>query len=234
LGRLSAISTAQLTLSDEPRLISRDWRLCYCKGEDRLGVGKRFEWHAQSAAAHLGSGERGQAAVDFWLNQILQDAPKSLVHIIVSHPGHGSTAILTEVLDICGLSADYCRRCAADEVLAHVRLADADGRMPGALSKAEVNAYAVQSQPDAKPAGSFQEKRRAGKRPRVTSFDRIKKEIQQMKEAGYTQKRICDRLGSSPRPPNARWNGLPWPDALKKPEYTNSVKSWLSRVTPVT
>jgi hypothetical protein len=102
-GQLSAIWESQ----PEPGR----WRLNYRSGNDGRGVAKRFQWHAQSAAARLGFKGDGDAAVAHWLDQIKRDAPRSHVRRLV---GGGSLESI-ELLDICGLSADYCRKCEADE-----------------------------------------------------------------------------------------------------------------------
>jgi hypothetical protein len=84
---------------------------------DGYGVTKRFEWHAQSAAARLGCGETGQKAVWFWLDRVRRDAPKSHLRTHLVEGSDGSEQLFSvEVLDICGLSADYCRKCEADEI----------------------------------------------------------------------------------------------------------------------
>jgi hypothetical protein len=84
---------------------------------DGYGVTRRFEWNAQRAAARLGSGETGQKAVWFWLDRVRHDAPESHLrnHLI---EGSDDTKLLfsVEILDICGLSADYCSKCEADEI----------------------------------------------------------------------------------------------------------------------
>jgi len=82
--------------------------------------------------------------------------------------------------------------------------------------------------PEAHPSRS-EPKRRPGKQAKVTDFEKVKQEIRSLKEAKCSQREICVRLGNKPRPPNAAWKGLSWPDALKNPNYMNSVKSWLSR-----
>jgi hypothetical protein len=68
-SRLSAIWTSQ----PEPG----SWRLFYYPGSDSNGVGTRFQWHAQSAAARLGFGGGENAAFAYWLDQIRRDAPAS-------------------------------------------------------------------------------------------------------------------------------------------------------------
>lgn len=110
-GRLTAIWRAQ-----PPR---GELDLSYWEEVDGYGVTKRLEWHAQSAAARLGFGETGQKAVWFWLDRVRRDAPES--HIRAQRfQGRGGTEELfsVEILDICGLSADYCRKCEADELAA--------------------------------------------------------------------------------------------------------------------
>jgi hypothetical protein len=107
-GRLTAIWTAQPPPGE--------WELSYWEGVDGYGVTKRFEWHAQSAAARLGFGETGQKAVWFWLDRVRSDAPESHLrpHLIEGSDGDGQM-FSVEILDICGLSAEYCRKCEADE-----------------------------------------------------------------------------------------------------------------------
>jgi hypothetical protein len=91
------------------------WHLEHWNKTDGNGVTQRFKWHAQSAAARRGFAGSGDDAVSFWLDQIRRDAPES--HIRRLHiEGEGSAQLYSfELLDICGLSADYCRKCEADE-----------------------------------------------------------------------------------------------------------------------
>jgi hypothetical protein len=107
-GRLTAIWTAQPP--------PRNWRLNYSIGKDDAGVAKRFEWAAQSGAARLGCSEEGHAALSFWLERVLLDAPASHIRIITRTDDAGLDELYSrEIRDICGLSAEYCRKCAADE-----------------------------------------------------------------------------------------------------------------------
>ncbi len=107
-GRLTAIWTAQPTRNE--------WRLYYHDGKDGSGVAKRFEWHAQSAAARLGFVGGDQKAVWFWLDLVRRDAPDSHVRTTSIRGPDGIDKVYShEILDICGLSAEYCRRCEAEE-----------------------------------------------------------------------------------------------------------------------
>jgi hypothetical protein len=111
-GRLTAIWTAQPAPGS--------WRLNYFNGKDGAGVAKRFEWHTQSAAARLGCAEEGHAALSFWLDKVLRDAPASHIRTIRTRETADVDALYSrEILDICGLSAEYCRKCAADEMRLH-------------------------------------------------------------------------------------------------------------------
>jgi hypothetical protein len=72
---------------------------------------------------------------------------------------------------------------------------------------------------------------RRGKRPVLRlGIEVVKKDIREMRLAGFAQAEICKRLGDRVRPENARWQSLPWPDAFKHPKYSKSVRSWISRV----
>jgi len=73
-----------------------------------------------------------------------------------------------------------------------------------------------------------QQPNRPGKQARVSDFEKVRSEIRELKKAGFAQAAICERLGSKPRPPNAAWNRLLWPDAFRHRDYRNSVKSWIS------
>ena len=106
-GRLTAICT----LEPEPAR----WELSYHNGTDGAGVGKRFQWYAQSAAARQGFEEGGDAAVAYWLDQIRREAPESHVRRVLGVGESPDRLYSVEILDICGLSADYCRKCEADE-----------------------------------------------------------------------------------------------------------------------
>jgi len=102
-GQLSAIWESQ----PEPGT----WRLNYRSGSDGRGLAKRFQLHEQSAAARLGFKGQGDAPVAFWLDQIKRDAPLAHVRRLVA----GGSLESIELLDICGLSSDYCRKCEADD-----------------------------------------------------------------------------------------------------------------------
>ncbi len=108
-GRLTAIWTAQRV---------DKWRLNYHNGKDGSGVAKRFSWAAESAAAQLGFVGSGNHAVSHWLDQIKSNAPVSHVKVINIADGVGNAEEIysVEIFDICGLSADYCRKCQADQI----------------------------------------------------------------------------------------------------------------------
>jgi hypothetical protein len=109
-GRLTAIWTAQPAPGK--------WRLDYWNDTDGLGVTKRFEWHAQSAAARLGSDEKGGKAVWFWLDRLRSDAPEAHTRPMSNVGLDGVEELYScELLDVCGLSAEYCWKCAADEMI---------------------------------------------------------------------------------------------------------------------
>jgi hypothetical protein len=67
-----------------------------------------------------------------------------------------------------------------------------------------------------------------GGRPAGTRMLEVKHQIIEMARAGFTQAEICDRLRDSPRPKQAVWSGLTWPQALRRHE--GSVKTWISKV----
>ncbi len=94
------------------------WSLNLAFGTDGAGVKKRFEWHAQSASARLGCSDVGYGALAFWLDRVARDAPDP-------YRGINSEA-KREVYDICGLSAEYCRKCEADEFIAGNLKAEAE------------------------------------------------------------------------------------------------------------
>lgn len=106
-GRLTAIWTAET----EPC-----WRLNYHNGKDGNGVIERFTWAVESAAAQLGFTGDPSAAIPFWLDRIKQDAPAAYLQTIKMRSGETEEVYSVEILDICGLSADYCRKCQADEI----------------------------------------------------------------------------------------------------------------------
>jgi hypothetical protein len=91
-------------------------RLNYHKGKDGNGVIQRFTWTVESAAARLGFAGNGGEAVSFWLDRIKRDAPAAYLQTFNRSNGETEEVYSVEVLDICGLSADYCRKCQADEI----------------------------------------------------------------------------------------------------------------------
>jgi len=84
--------------------------------KDGNGVTERFKWLAQSAAARLGFAGGEEDAVSFWLDQIKRDAPESHLREFFEEGEESNQLYAVEILDICGLSADYCWKCEADEV----------------------------------------------------------------------------------------------------------------------
>jgi hypothetical protein len=86
---------------------------------DGYGITRRFEWNAQRAAVRLGSGETGQKAVWFWLDRVRREAPESHLRTQRFEGSDGTGQLFSvEILDICGLSAEYCIKCEADEIAA--------------------------------------------------------------------------------------------------------------------
>jgi hypothetical protein len=109
-GRLTAIWTA----IPEPG----NWRLSFWEATDRSGFKERFTWHASEAAALLGhQGDDGDA-LSYWLDQVRRHAPKQYPRRIVEAGGtDGEDRLYSiEILDICGLSAEFCRKCKADAI----------------------------------------------------------------------------------------------------------------------
>jgi hypothetical protein len=91
------------------------WRLRYRNGKDGSGVMERFKWHAFEAAALLGSTGDDDDALSYWLERVRRDAPKQYTQAvnITGRPDRADQLHSVEILDICGLSADYCRKCKA-------------------------------------------------------------------------------------------------------------------------
>lgn len=135
-GRLTAIWCAQPVLNR--------WSL-RSNGQDGNGVAKRFEWFAESAAAKLGFAGTGQDAAWYWLDQIKAEAPSSHVRTINSAGRNGDPDVLysVEILDICGLSADYCRKCEANETRSKVT----------ATTKGSATKHRFEEDADARPLG---------------------------------------------------------------------------------
>lgn len=108
-GRLTAIWTADR---------EKKWRLNYHRGKDGNGVIERFTWAAESAAAQLGFKGSEREALSYWLDRIKAKAPEAHIQRIHTVRGIDETEEIysVEILDICGLSADYCRKCQAEEI----------------------------------------------------------------------------------------------------------------------
>lgn len=111
-GRLTAMWIAQ------PAPGQARWRLDYWNARDGLGVAERFKSRAKYAAARRGFNGSGDDAVYYWLDAIRGYAPKSHLRVVTrSHGPDGAEEVYSvELLDICGLSADYCWECEADEM----------------------------------------------------------------------------------------------------------------------
>ncbi len=103
------------------------WRLEHWDKKDGNGVTERFKWLAQGAAARLGFAGRGDDAVSFWLDQIKLDAPESHLRELFVEGQESNQLYAVEILDICGLSADYCWKCEADEIRPGADRAESSG-----------------------------------------------------------------------------------------------------------
>ena len=82
-----------------------------------MGTAKRFTWHAQSAAARLGFTGNENDALAYWLDLIRKDAPEPYIHRQFFGRADGGELASIEILDICGLSSDYCRKCETQELI---------------------------------------------------------------------------------------------------------------------
>jgi hypothetical protein len=65
-----------------------------------------------------------------------------------------------------------------------------------------------------------------GKRRRDPCVQRLRQKVRDLRDAGFSHRDICERLGSDDRPPRATWRDLPWPRAYLK--HTSAVRKWLS------
>jgi hypothetical protein len=78
--------------------------------------------------------------------------------------------------------------------------------------------------------GLFAEPAETRKRPRRGKTDAavqsIKKKVRELRKQGLDCRSICDRLGTTQRPPRATWRDLSWPVAYKR--HTSAVTKWLS------
>jgi hypothetical protein len=102
-GRLMALWTE--------RPDAKRWELWLYDKKDTNGVAKRFEWYAESATARQAFGGTPDEARSSWLQQLTElDA---FVH--VTKQGSGS------IDDVCLASAEYCRKCDANEMTAVTR-----------------------------------------------------------------------------------------------------------------
>jgi hypothetical protein len=78
--------------------------------------------------------------------------------------------------------------------------------------------------------GLYAELAEARKRPRRgntnATVQRIKKRVRELRKQGLDYREICERLGTTERPPRATWRDRPWPVAHK--HHTSAVTKWLS------
>jgi hypothetical protein len=65
-------------------------------------------------------------------------------------------------------------------------------------------------------------------KPAHNRMTEVEERIREMKEAHFSTKEICDRLGNSVRPQGADWRDLPWPEAYERQK--NSVSKFISLV----
>ena len=135
-GRLIAVWAAQ----PEPGLWR--WRLEHWNKKDGNGVTERFKWLAQSAAARLGFAGGNDDAVSFWLDQIKRDAPESHLREFFVEEEESNQLYAVEILDICGLSADYCWKCEAEEIMSQAVSAKTTSGFPPA--EQEIGGFGTQ------------------------------------------------------------------------------------------
>ena len=114
-GRLTATWTAQV--ESEPA----HWCLNYRDAKDESGITERFKSRAKFAAARRGFVGSRDDAVSFWLDQLRGYAPEPYVQqfMLSKGPDVPDTLYSIEIRDVCGLSADFCWECEADELLSH-------------------------------------------------------------------------------------------------------------------
>jgi hypothetical protein len=120
------------------------------------------------------------------------------------------------IRDLFATSANYCLELEARASHARSREAAPDHLARGQAAKAPLAPAVKQS--------------RRGKQTRLNAaIEQVKQEIRRLREAGYTQQQICQKLGKAPRPMNAAWRELTWLEAFRNPKYKAAVKSWISR-----
>jgi hypothetical protein len=90
-----------------------NWSFNCQNGPDGTGVARKFRWYAESAAVRLGFHGDSEACFYHWLEALKNNAPES--HLRRSGGGPKDEWEMIEMLDVCGLSADHCRKCEAEE-----------------------------------------------------------------------------------------------------------------------
>jgi len=55
----------------------------------------------------------------------------------------------------------------------------------------------------------------------------VKLNLRKWKKEGLSHQEMCKRLANSPRPQQATWRALPWPEAFRK--HPNRVRTWISK-----
>lgn len=205
-GLLTAIWTSQ----PEPGA----WRLNYWEAKDGGGFKERFTWHASEAAALLGHQGEEDDALSYWLDQVKLHAPKQYVRRIVTTGGPDNEDQLysLEILDICGLSAEFCRKCKGDAIRARAKSQEnlhprAEARKRGTEEDLSERQRTVVEHPDRRPNTDKRENTKSASWDTIEiSF--LSDERVQIRNGTSSETRNYNELGFADRrtgKPNLAW-----------------------------
>jgi len=191
-----------------------------------------FEDVATRAAYAIGC-PAGSDPVKFWVHALGDDL-RGAMNREVRYELFGGQESGGIIQDLIKSSAGFCSRLAAKtEREANGVLAPDPGEQTPQGQRPEIYFEKRDLTPDpnvANAAGQLtvsargQKPHRKGRRDPVVS--RIKTKVRQLRAEGADYCSICNRLGSSDRPPRAKWRDLPWPRAYM--QHTSAVTKWLS------
>jgi hypothetical protein len=121
---------------------------------------------------------------------------------------------------VCEVSAQYCLKCETDAKASAAKRAasDTEAQRRGSLASALPATVKQALSPN---------RRRRRRDTLIDPLIEVKAIARKLKAEGASEKQVCKRLGTMPRPVTARWAHLSWNDAYADQKYRPSVQKWL-------